>query len=481
MLRAFQDDMPERLPIGSVKSGIGHAESAAGIAAVTKVLLQMRHGELAPSLHADELNPNVNFAATPFEVQRELAPWPRRVLADGTERPRTAGVSSFGAGGTNAHVILQKFPEAHRVSAAPGRRSTGRALRPRGRPARRAGPQACHASARRGRRSCPAGRRLDAPVGPRGHGAPPCRPLRQPCRTGRAPGRGRRGRCARRQLDRGGRPAQARSRRLADPSACAVAWTSGRQVDWSVLHGGVPPAGCRCPATPSGASGSGWPRRTPNWRRWRSTWRPRPYLRARRGCCWPPTGCPPNCPHVPLGPTAVLAAPGTEALVARLVAALPAAEVLTPERLAADLADPGTRWDRFDAVIDLAGCTGPGGSDDRPVLRTWLSWLQHTVDPEQARTDRPAGLPRHGSGGARRRGPHRALPHAAERVPPCDLAPRGHGRVHGRRAVPPRGRRARRRGGARRSATASGTARCCASCPAHRSAHRGSPKAMCCG
>ncbi|MBE9498208.1 SDR family oxidoreductase [Streptomyces sp. GKU 257-1] len=52
LLRAFDGDLPERLPIGSVKSGIGHAESAAGIAALTKVLLQMRHGEFAPSLHA---------------------------------------------------------------------------------------------------------------------------------------------------------------------------------------------------------------------------------------------------------------------------------------------------------------------------------------------------------------------------------------------------------------------------------------------
>ena len=74
MMQAFRGDMPERLPIGSVKSNIGHAESAAGIAAVTKVLLQMRHGELAPSLHSAETNPNIDFAATPFEVQREVAP-----------------------------------------------------------------------------------------------------------------------------------------------------------------------------------------------------------------------------------------------------------------------------------------------------------------------------------------------------------------------------------------------------------------------
>ncbi|WP_234433515.1 type I polyketide synthase, partial [Streptomyces sp. NRRL WC-3549] len=122
MLRAFGDEPPERLPIGSVKSNIGHAESAAGIAAITKVLLQMRHGELVPSLHADRLNPNIDFTATPFEVQRERAPWPRRVLADGGVRPRTAGVSSFGAGGTNAHIILQEYigdGDGARSGAAP--------------------------------------------------------------------------------------------------------------------------------------------------------------------------------------------------------------------------------------------------------------------------------------------------------------------------------------------------------------------------
>ncbi|MGW3453150.1 SDR family NAD(P)-dependent oxidoreductase [Streptomyces albidoflavus] len=86
--------------IGSVKSNIGHCESAAGIAGVTKVLLQMRHGELVPSLHASTLNPHLDFDGTPFTVQRDLAPW---------HGPRVAGVSSFGAGGANAHVILAAY------------------------------------------------------------------------------------------------------------------------------------------------------------------------------------------------------------------------------------------------------------------------------------------------------------------------------------------------------------------------------------
>ena len=59
--------------IGSVKSNIGHLESAAGIAAVTKVLLQMKYKKLVPSIHSEELNPNINFANTPFRVQHAYA------------------------------------------------------------------------------------------------------------------------------------------------------------------------------------------------------------------------------------------------------------------------------------------------------------------------------------------------------------------------------------------------------------------------
>src|SRR5690606_20428894 len=94
--------------IGSVKSNIGHCESAAGIAGLTKLLLQMRHGRLVPSLHSTTLNPGIDFAATPFRVQRDLAAWRRPVL-DGREMPRIAGLSSFGAGGSNAHLVIEEF------------------------------------------------------------------------------------------------------------------------------------------------------------------------------------------------------------------------------------------------------------------------------------------------------------------------------------------------------------------------------------
>ncbi|WP_158894916.1 SDR family NAD(P)-dependent oxidoreductase [Amycolatopsis anabasis] len=92
-------------PVGSVKSNIGHLESAAGIAALTKVLLQFQHEELVPSIHAEALNPYIPFDRTPFHVQRELSPWPR---------PRLAGISSFGAGGANAHLVVEKAPLAER-------------------------------------------------------------------------------------------------------------------------------------------------------------------------------------------------------------------------------------------------------------------------------------------------------------------------------------------------------------------------------
>ncbi|GAA2710211.1 MULTISPECIES: SDR family NAD(P)-dependent oxidoreductase [Streptomyces] len=99
-------------PVGSVKSNIGHLESAAGIAALTKVVLQMRHGELVPSLHAEPLNPAVDWESSRFRVQRTTEPWTARAGA-----PLTAAISSFGAGGANAHVVLAEQPPV--AGAAP--------------------------------------------------------------------------------------------------------------------------------------------------------------------------------------------------------------------------------------------------------------------------------------------------------------------------------------------------------------------------
>ncbi|MGP3781698.1 phosphopantetheine-binding protein [Bacillus sp. 4A_MP3] len=98
--------------IGSAKSNIGHCESAAGIAGLTKVLLQMKHKQLAPSLHSRTLNPNIDFLATPFKVQQTLEEWKRPVINENginKELPRTAGLSSFGAGGVNAHIVIEEY------------------------------------------------------------------------------------------------------------------------------------------------------------------------------------------------------------------------------------------------------------------------------------------------------------------------------------------------------------------------------------
>ncbi|MFC4465284.1 SDR family NAD(P)-dependent oxidoreductase [Streptomyces xiangluensis] len=105
--------------LGSVKSAIGHLEGAAGIAGLTKAVLQLRHGTLLPTLHAEELNPVIDFESSPFTLQRETAPWPRAYDGDGRPLPRRAAVSSFGAGGTNAHVIVEEYVTPEPASAGP--------------------------------------------------------------------------------------------------------------------------------------------------------------------------------------------------------------------------------------------------------------------------------------------------------------------------------------------------------------------------
>ncbi|MBN1237196.1 MAG: type I polyketide synthase, partial [Gammaproteobacteria bacterium] len=99
--------------IGSVKSNIGHLDTAAGVAGLIKAALALEHGRIPPSLHYSRPNPQIDFDAGPFYVNAELSDWARA----GT--PRRAGVSSFGIGGTNAHVVLESAP-APRASS-PGR------------------------------------------------------------------------------------------------------------------------------------------------------------------------------------------------------------------------------------------------------------------------------------------------------------------------------------------------------------------------
>ncbi|ODP28423.1 Polyketide synthase PksL [Paenibacillus nuruki] len=98
--------------IGSLKSNIGHLEAAAGIAGLTKLLLQFKHQEIFPSLHAEPLNPLIPFGSTSFYVQHQGKVWERPTITDNnstSEIPLRAGISSFGANGSNAHVIVEEY------------------------------------------------------------------------------------------------------------------------------------------------------------------------------------------------------------------------------------------------------------------------------------------------------------------------------------------------------------------------------------
>src|SRR4029434_7567164 len=90
------------LAIGSIKTNLGHLETAAGIAGLLKAMLVLKHGQIPPSLHFETPNPNIDFAALKLRVPTTLEPFPE------TSGPRMAGVNSFGFGGANAHVILEE-------------------------------------------------------------------------------------------------------------------------------------------------------------------------------------------------------------------------------------------------------------------------------------------------------------------------------------------------------------------------------------
>ncbi len=90
--------------IGSVKTTIGHLESAAGIAGLIKVVLSLQNKEIPPHLHLKQLNPYIKIKNTTIQIPTELQPW------QAVSEKRLAGVSSFGFGGTNAHIILEEAP-----------------------------------------------------------------------------------------------------------------------------------------------------------------------------------------------------------------------------------------------------------------------------------------------------------------------------------------------------------------------------------
>jgi acyl transferase domain-containing protein/thioesterase domain-containing protein len=90
--------------IGSVKTNIGHLDTAAGVASLIKTTLALHHRQMPPSLNFETPNPAIDFDSSPFRVNDRLTDWPRR------NGPRRAGVNSLGVGGTNAHVVLQEAP-----------------------------------------------------------------------------------------------------------------------------------------------------------------------------------------------------------------------------------------------------------------------------------------------------------------------------------------------------------------------------------
>ncbi|MDJ0835891.1 MAG: SDR family NAD(P)-dependent oxidoreductase [Acidobacteriota bacterium] len=96
--------------LGSVKTNIGHLEAAAGIASLTKVLLQFKHKTHVPSLNGSPGNPHFDFERLPFFIPEVAMPWDRPKI-EGKIYPRRAGVSSFGAGGVNVHLILEEFEQ----------------------------------------------------------------------------------------------------------------------------------------------------------------------------------------------------------------------------------------------------------------------------------------------------------------------------------------------------------------------------------
>ena len=112
----YGKERPENRPllIGSVKTNIGHLESAAGVAALIKTVLSMRHGLIPKHLHFHDPNPHLDWDRLPVRVVTEATDWP--IFAD---RPPRAGISAFGISGTNAHVVVEGYGSPNDLSTVP--------------------------------------------------------------------------------------------------------------------------------------------------------------------------------------------------------------------------------------------------------------------------------------------------------------------------------------------------------------------------
>ncbi|KKY07419.1 beta-ketoacyl synthase N-terminal-like domain-containing protein, partial [Xanthomonas phaseoli] len=113
LTKAFRKYTQDRqyCAIGSIKTNLGHAANAAGVAGVIKVLLALRHDAMPASLHFEKGNGHIDFASSPFFVNTTLRPWPPK-----PDRKRLAAISSFGFSGTNAHLVIEEAPVRARAA-----------------------------------------------------------------------------------------------------------------------------------------------------------------------------------------------------------------------------------------------------------------------------------------------------------------------------------------------------------------------------
>ncbi len=164
--------VPEPLPVGSVKSNVGHPEAASGVAQLTKVALQLRHGELAPLVGTGEPNPHLALDGGPLVLCEELTPWPERRDAQGRRVARRALINSVAAGGSHVSLVVEA-PPPQSVAETPDTTA--------------AGPQLVVVSARDRARLRGAVRRLEEYLGSSGTAAADLADVAYTLQVGREP------------------------------------------------------------------------------------------------------------------------------------------------------------------------------------------------------------------------------------------------------------------------------------------------------